>query len=162
MDSLETGWFYLGLENGWTLCTFNVKFGEIIYSGDPINILPSLCKYESFQMMISLAELQICCCCLFLDLKVCLEESRRWVTMKTLGFLFFPQKRKANLLLCRCRTFHSLSYSTECSLSYWKFGAARELMIPYFPLYPLKEGNDSRTRHKALPSVGIRKNQFNF
>ena len=95
MNPPETGWFYLGLENGWTLCIFNVKFGEIIYSGDPINILPPLCKYESFQMMISLAELQIYCCCLFLDLKVCLEESRLWVTMKTLIFFFFPKKEKA-------------------------------------------------------------------
>lgn len=46
---------------------------------------------------------------------------------------FVFQKRKGYLLLYRCRTFHSLSYSPERSLSYWKFGAAGELMIPNFP-----------------------------
>lgn len=86
--------------------------GEIIYPADSINIVPPLRKHESFQMMVCLAEIQICCCfcCCFTKIEsLFLEEPGWWVTLKTLFF----QKRNGDLLLRRCMTSDRLPYSLQ-------------------------------------------------
>ena len=125
--------------------------GEIIYPADSINIVPSLRKYESFQMTVCLAEIQICCCfcCCFTKIESLFGRTR---VMSYTEDCFFPKKKWRSSFTEMYDVRQTSLLSAECSSFCCKFRAAGALMIRTFPssLSSKKMTAGPSTRHCHL------------
>lgn len=106
--------------------------GEIIYPADSINIVPSLRKHESFQMMVCLAEIQTCCCfcCCFTKIESLFGRTR---VMSYTENPFFPKKKRRSSFTEMYDIRQTSLLSAEGAPFCCKFRAAGALMIRTSP-----------------------------